>query len=259
MAVQIPTLYRLEDLENTDRTTGIADGDLRALRSVADWIRAFVVKPHQDLGRAGPVCPFVPEGLERGTVWLVPEHIVDRTVPDLVRLMNDYKEQLVDAEPTEGDGVQYKAIMIVLTDLSADRAPDYLNDDQVQGLKQPAYADDGVVLGEFHRRTREPRFTTRASVRSDHPCPSCSSGTRSPVTGCSSWTATTGSACGLVASVIRRHPRWPRSYAGQTGGASTGDRSLRGRRIRPLDHDAAIPRGRCHSRRGGGAQDLVSH
>ena len=36
----------------------------RALQAVADWIKTFVVRPHEDLGRAGTVCPFVPGSLE---------------------------------------------------------------------------------------------------------------------------------------------------------------------------------------------------
>jgi len=54
-------LFLLEDLEEVSRTGELADGDLEALQAVADWIKAFVVNPHRDLGRAGTVCPFVPE------------------------------------------------------------------------------------------------------------------------------------------------------------------------------------------------------
>ena len=45
------------------------------------------------------------------------------------------------------------ALMIVFTDLSADRAKDYVDDAQIQDLKKPSYAADGVVLGEFHMPT----------------------------------------------------------------------------------------------------------
>jgi hypothetical protein len=43
-----------------------------------------VVRPHEDLGRAGPVCPFVPGALERKTLWLAPEQVADRGVNVLV-------------------------------------------------------------------------------------------------------------------------------------------------------------------------------
>ena len=66
-------LFLLEDLEDVGKTSELAESDLDALHATADWIKTFVVRPHKDLGRAGPVCPFVPEALERKTLWLAPE------------------------------------------------------------------------------------------------------------------------------------------------------------------------------------------
>jgi hypothetical protein len=81
-------LFLLEDLDGASKTRKLAKSDLAALRTVADWIRNFVVRPHKDLGRDGPVCPFVPEALERKTLWLAPEHTADRSLADVVRLIN---------------------------------------------------------------------------------------------------------------------------------------------------------------------------
>jgi hypothetical protein len=54
-------LFLLEDLEDVGRTRELGESDLDALRSVADWITSYVVRPHKDLiGRAGPVCPLLP-------------------------------------------------------------------------------------------------------------------------------------------------------------------------------------------------------
>ena len=60
MPAQITKLLLLENLEDASRTREIAESDRNALRAVADWIKTFVARPHKDLGRAGPVCPFVP-------------------------------------------------------------------------------------------------------------------------------------------------------------------------------------------------------
>jgi hypothetical protein len=66
--------------------------------------------------------------------------------------MNDYRRLLLRAQPREGDDSSYKAIVIVFTDLPADRAKDYFDDAQLQHLKRLSYVEDGVVLGEFHER-----------------------------------------------------------------------------------------------------------
>jgi hypothetical protein len=148
MPAQTANLFLLEDLEDVGRTSELAESDLAALEAVADWIKTYVVKPHQDLGRAGPVCPFVPGALERKTLWLAPEQIADRDVPDVVELINGYQRLFLDAQPTDGDDAN-KVIVVVFSDLSADRAQGVF-DDVLQQLGVPSYVEDGIVFGPFY-------------------------------------------------------------------------------------------------------------
>jgi hypothetical protein len=150
MPTQTSDLFLLEDLEDVGRTSELAESDLAALHAVADWIKTFVVRPHEDLGRAGPVCPFVPRALERKTLWLAPEQIAGRGVPGVVELVNGYKSLFLDAEPTDGDDTNYKVIVVVFTDLPADRAQGIF-DDVLQQLAVPSYAEDGIVFGPFYQ------------------------------------------------------------------------------------------------------------
>ena len=151
MTPQTKDLFLLEDLEDVGKTGELAKGDLEALQAVADWIKTYVVRPHKDLGRAGTVCPFVPGALERGTLWLAPEQIADRDLPEVVELMSGYKEQLLETGPTDGDDVVYNVIVVVFTDLSADRAQGAF-DDVLQHLAVPSYAEHGILFGPFHKR-----------------------------------------------------------------------------------------------------------
>ena len=96
-----------------------------------------MASPNKDLGRAGPVCPFVPGAWERKTLWLAPEQITDRSVQDVIELINAYKKLLLQAQPIDGDDANYKAIVVVFTDLSADRAKDFFEDVQIQDLSDP--------------------------------------------------------------------------------------------------------------------------
>jgi len=142
-------LFLLEDLEDISRTRELAKSDLEALQAVADWIKTFVVKPHKDLGRAGTVCPFLPGSLERKTLWLAPERIAVRDAPEVVELMSGYKRLLMDTRPAEGDDVIYNVIVVVFTDLSADRAQGVF-DDVLTHLAVPSYADDGILFGPYY-------------------------------------------------------------------------------------------------------------
>jgi hypothetical protein len=49
---ELPTtnLFLLEELEDMNRTKALAKSDLGALRAVADWIKTFVARSHEDLG-----------------------------------------------------------------------------------------------------------------------------------------------------------------------------------------------------------------
>ena len=149
MAAQTNNLYLLEDLDDASKTRQLAKSDLAALRTVADWIKTFVARPHKDLGRAGPVCPFVPGALERKALWLAPERIADLDVPAVVELMKVHKSLFLDAQPTDGEDANYKVIVVVFTDLSADRAQ-ALFDDVLQQLAVPSYVEDGILFGPFY-------------------------------------------------------------------------------------------------------------
>ena len=140
------SLFRLEDLEDASRTSGLPQSDLHALHTVGDWIKSFIVRPHKDLGRAGPVCPFVPVSLERKTLWLAPERVGGRSVPDIVDLVSGYQRLFLGAQPTEGDDAIYKAIVVVFIDLSPDQAESFFAD-VLKDLAVPSYVDDEFVMG----------------------------------------------------------------------------------------------------------------
>jgi hypothetical protein len=143
-------LMLLDDLEDAGLTNGLAESDLNALRTVADWIKAFIVKPNDDLGRAGPVCPFVPVSLERGTLWLVPEHAGGKSVAEVAELVTGYQRRFLTAQPTGGDDAVYKAIVLVFTDLAPEEAG-ALFDGVLEELAVPSYVDDGFVMGGSFR------------------------------------------------------------------------------------------------------------
>jgi hypothetical protein len=148
---KVPTTNRflLEDLQDAERTRDLGGDDLHALRAIADWITTFVARPHKDLGRRGPVCPFVPGALERQMLGLAPEQTANRSAQEVFEIIEGYKTLFLRTAPTEGDGVDLKAFVVVFTDLAAERAKAYF--DQVeQDIKTTSYAEDGVVMGEFY-------------------------------------------------------------------------------------------------------------
>jgi hypothetical protein len=173
MPTQTTDLFLLEDLEDVERTSELAERDRAALHAVAEWITTFVIKPHEDLGREGPVCPFVPGALERKALWLAPEQLGDRGVPAVVELMDGYKRLFLETEPTDGDGAGYKVIVVVFTDLAAERAHGVF-DGVLEELAVPSYVEDGIIFGPFYEGNEGTALSTRASGHSSRRFPSCS-------------------------------------------------------------------------------------
>ena len=142
-------LFLLEDIEDASRTRELAESDRNALRAVADWTRTFVARPHKDIGRDGPVCPFVPIAWEHRTLWLVAERSTGRSAPDIVQRIDGYKRMLLAAQPVDGGNANYKSIVVVFADLPAARAKD-LFDGVLQQIGVSSYVDDGLVIGPFY-------------------------------------------------------------------------------------------------------------
>ena len=155
MAATTINLFLPQDLEDDSRTGQLAESDLEALRAVADWIKTFVIKPHKDLGRSGTVCPFVPGSLERKVLWLAPEQIAGRGEPDVVELVSGYQRLFLETQPTGGGDADYKVIVVVFTDLPADRAQGVF-DDVLQHLAVRSYADDGILFGPYYESSEAP-------------------------------------------------------------------------------------------------------
>ena len=149
MPAMTTNLFLLQDLEAVSRRGELAESDREALQAVADWITTFVVRPHKDLGRAGTVCPFVPGSLERNVLWLAPEPIADPGEPDVVELVSGYKRLFREIQPIGGEDADYKVIVVVFTNLPADRAQGVF-DNVLQHLAVPSYADDGILFGPYY-------------------------------------------------------------------------------------------------------------
>ena len=92
----------------------------------------------------------MPGSLERNVLWLATEQIADRDEPEVVELVDGYKRLFLQTQPTGGDDVGYKVIVVVFTDLPADRAQGVL-DDVLQHLAVRSYADDGILFGPYYQ------------------------------------------------------------------------------------------------------------
>ena len=140
------TLLRASQVEkNHDPASPLA-------RTLA-WIREFLARPHPQLGRSGPVCPFTPTALNLDTIWFAQ---IDDATLELSRmgdLLGEFREHFLQAEPRAGAEAINKAILIVFPNLGSEAAAII---DDVQHALKPRFVEAGLMLGEFHAANQSP-------------------------------------------------------------------------------------------------------
>ena len=75
---------------------------MRPLGTTIDWMRQFLARPHPELGRSGPVCPFVPGALDQNTIWLTAVNV--RSKNEIVEVVGQYRDHFLELEPKTPSG-----------------------------------------------------------------------------------------------------------------------------------------------------------
>ncbi|MFI5496803.1 DUF6875 domain-containing protein [Actinoplanes sp. NPDC051859] len=139
-------LFEVADLAATEPHPAAA-GAVDQLRAVVRWAREYLCRPHPELGRRGPVCPYAQASLERGTFYLAVRRGRSIDAAALEHLLGDYRTWFRQLEPVTGSGAQFKTILLVFPDLP-DAAAAVV--DAIQERLKPQYVADGLMIGEFH-------------------------------------------------------------------------------------------------------------
>lgn len=135
------------------------DRDLAAtapLSRVLAWVRAFLTAPHPELGRKGPVCPFVPVSLKLDTIWMAQIIQDNLSVASISAIIVDFRDVFLASEPTSGPDAIYKALLVVFPSLGEKNAQGAVLVDEVQQSLKKHFVDRGLMLGEFHAANDSP-------------------------------------------------------------------------------------------------------
>lgn len=123
------------------------------LRITAAWMRGFLGRPHRELGRPGPVCPFVPGAIMQDTIWLGQVSFGPGDKQAIIEAIGMFREMFRNLEPVTGDLSMMKAIMIVFPNIDIEHAGVI---DDVQAELKAKFVADGLMIGEFHERNESP-------------------------------------------------------------------------------------------------------
>lgn len=135
--------------------------------SARRWIDEFITKPHELIGRAGAVCPFVEPSMRAGTFhleeWPVAADISVEGLAQMTRRMAD----TFQAAQWTGRHRTLHTLVVVLLGLPE---TSYGLLDEVHSMVKPGLVNRGLMLGQFHpecdeRAARNPDFkVSRAPV-----------------------------------------------------------------------------------------------
>ncbi|MFE4512724.1 DUF6875 domain-containing protein [Kitasatospora sp. NPDC056783] len=142
----------------------------RCAQEVLDWARDYISQPHPQLGRSGPICPFVPPAVKAEALHIAVHGEVDDTV-DAARL-NDLLRRYIPVfrrtPPLTGPEKSLKTIVTAFPNLSAQRAT--VLDDVHADLKTH-FVRQGMMLGQFHPLCRAPAARNPAFGNKVSPVP----------------------------------------------------------------------------------------
>lgn len=92
-----------------------------ALGTIASWVTSYLCCPHAELGRSGPVCPFVPGALQKQLLFAVVHEDDDLDVSAIKAILLREMKRFIDLAPTSGNEAQFKSVMVVFPELPADK------------------------------------------------------------------------------------------------------------------------------------------
>lgn len=131
---------------------GVGPDEYGRLTTLSDWASSFLCRSHEDLGRAGPVCPYARVAIEQG-IFLLGEIDLpfDRTdaIADEIRI---YKEWFVSLQGVLGPE---RNACVLLSLPQCDPVSTEQIDLLQRHLKDEFIAEE-LMVGQFHPHHAEP-------------------------------------------------------------------------------------------------------
>lgn len=137
----VPPLWVLEP-------GALAEAKQPALDVIAAWARNYLCCPHAELGRNGPMCPFVPGALQKQLLFGTVYAETDLDVDDIKAILLQEMERFIALPPVSGNEAQFKSLMALFPNLPADRVQDVI--ETAQADLQQQFVPNGLMVGEFH-------------------------------------------------------------------------------------------------------------
>lgn len=118
------------------------------LEQVVSWAREYLTHSHPELGRPGPVCPYVQASMEKRLFLLTvcPGREIDGD--GVVQTIMKYRDWFQEIEPRSGPDAMLKTILILFPEIPRSEVPALI--DATQERLKAEFVRKGLMIGEFH-------------------------------------------------------------------------------------------------------------
>ncbi|WP_051028056.1 DUF6875 domain-containing protein [Nocardia higoensis] len=109
------------------------------------WTREHLCRPHPDLGRPGPVCPYISHSIAHEFLWAA--YFEGRRIDAerITAIVDDLYDLFPTLPPTTQPDATFKAVLAVFPDLT-----EYTDLDVVQRDQKTRFVREGLMLGQFY-------------------------------------------------------------------------------------------------------------
>jgi hypothetical protein len=122
----------------------VPEEHLSPVREILAWARRYLVSPHPELGRNGPVCPYTQPSLHKGLFHLAALS-GEGDVSAAVESLRGWYERL-GATLSTADR-ELLTVLLVLPHLDHTDASGL---DELQRVAKDKFVEDGLMIGQFH-------------------------------------------------------------------------------------------------------------
>ncbi len=136
--------------------------------AIMRWLRNYVSKPHPQLGRPGPVCPFVEPSLRTHCLHIDLVYLHDDvSLSTVLSAVREGAERFVAMEYAKRDR-HLRALIVALPDVPIDRLTLL---DRAHEIIKPEFVKRGLMVGQFHEHCDEPAARNEDFMVSRAPVP----------------------------------------------------------------------------------------
>ncbi|HSI49719.1 MAG TPA: YbaK/EbsC family protein [Ideonella sp.] len=119
-----------------------------AAEVIAHWARDYLCAPHPELGRNGPMCPFVPVALMKKLMFATVYENDDLDIDAIKVILLREMERFIELDPVSGNEAQLKSLMVLFPRVAETQVGELI--EAAQADLQLHFVPNGLMVGEFH-------------------------------------------------------------------------------------------------------------